>query len=61
MGKLKTVKARSRQGATSLDLTIPAIICRERSLQAGDVFTIEETEEGKCLVLKYVKIYPLGE
>lgn len=61
MSRLQTVKARSRQGAISLDLTIPAKICREYGLQASDVFTVEETEEDKCLVLKYVKIYPLGE
>lgn len=60
MGKLQTVKARSRQGADSLDLTIPVKICRDSNIHASDVFTIEKIEENGYLILKYVKIYPTG-
>jgi hypothetical protein len=51
------VKARSRQGTKSLDLTIPVKIATQMKIKEGDVFLIEtsENKEGK-LILIYTKI-----
>lgn len=52
-----TVKARSRQGTKSLDLTIPVKIVDEIKLKEGDVFTVEKLiKEGK-LILTYTLVY----
>jgi len=51
------VKARSRQGTKSLDLTIPVKIATELNINEGDIFSIEATKnnEGKLIVI-YTRI-----
>lgn len=51
-----TVKARSRQGTKSMDLTIPAKIREELDISAGDVFELS-VEKGKEDVLTYKRVY----
>ena len=51
-----TVKARSRQGTKSMDLTIPAKIREELDISAGDVFELY-VEKGKEDVLTYKRVY----
>jgi hypothetical protein len=53
----KTVKARRKYGANSLDLTIPAVICRKYDIVAGDVFEIREKIVGDMVELTYKKVY----
>ncbi len=52
------VKARSRQGTKSLDLTIPVKVARAMDIKEGDVFSIEvmTDKEGK-LTLLYTRIF----
>lgn len=52
------VKARSRQGTKSLDLTVPVKIATEMNIKEGDVFSIEtaKNKEGK-LVIVYTRIF----
>ncbi len=51
------VKARSRQGTKSLDLTIPVKIAAEMHINEGDIFLIEvnKNKEGKINII-YTKI-----
>lgn len=53
-----TVKARSRQGTKSMDLTIPAKVCDELDISQGDIFelTIKKDEKG---VLTYKRVYKI--
>lgn len=51
-----TVKARSRQGTKSMDLTIPAKIREELDISAGDVFELS-VEKGNEDVLTYKRVY----
>lgn len=53
----KTVKARVHYGADSLDLTIPANICRKYNIESGDVFEVIVEEEDESLVLCYRRVY----
>lgn len=53
----KTVKARAHAGAASLDLTIPAGVCKAQKLAAGDVWSVHVTREGGKLVLRYVLLH----
>ncbi len=52
------VKARSRQGTKSLDLTIPVKIATQTKIKEGDVFLIEtsENKEGKLIII-YTRIF----
>lgn len=52
------VKSRERQGTNSLDLTLPAEIKKEYSINGGDLFkvTVSENKE-KELVIKYTLVY----
>lgn len=52
-----SVKARSRHGTASLDLTIPAEIKREHGISAGDVFVVEVHDEGDDLTISYERIH----
>jgi bifunctional DNA-binding transcriptional regulator/antitoxin component of YhaV-PrlF toxin-antitoxin module len=51
------VKARSRQGTRSLDLTIPVKIATGMNIKEGDVFSVEAitNEEGKLIII-YTRI-----
>lgn len=51
-----TVKARSRQGTKSMDLTIPAKLREELDIYPGDIFEIsfERDEEDKII---YKRVY----
>jgi hypothetical protein len=51
------VKARGRQGTTSLDLTIPTEIKRKYGISEGDVFIVEVDQDGDQLSLSYNRIY----
>lgn len=53
-----TVKARSRQGTKSMDLTIPAKVCDELDISPGDIFelTVKKDEED---VLTYKRVYKI--
>lgn len=53
-----TVKARSRQGTKSMDLTIPAKVCDELNISAGDIFelTIKTDNDG---ILTYKRVYKI--
>lgn len=53
----QTVKARSRGGAPSLDLTVPAQVARDQGVQPGDVFALDVTNKGGRLVLTYTRVY----
>ena len=53
-----TVKARSRQGTKSMDLTIPAKVCDELNISQGDIFelTVKKDEEES---LTYKRVYKI--
>ena len=55
---MKTVKARKRYGANSLDLTIPAELVKKFEISAGDLFEIK-TDDEKDLILTYRRIYEI--
>ncbi len=51
------VKARSRHGTKSLDLTVPVKIAEKMNIKEGDVFSIDafKNKDGK-LVMMYTRI-----
>lgn len=53
-----TVKARSRQGTKSMDLTIPAKICDELDISPGDIFELTVKKDEKE-VLTYKRVYKI--
>lgn len=53
-----TVKARSRQGTKSMDLTIPAKVCEEFDISPGDIFELT-VEKDKCEILTYKRVYKI--
>jgi antitoxin component of MazEF toxin-antitoxin module len=53
----KTVKARRKYGANSLDLTIPAELVRDLDLDVGDVFEVDYEMRDDKVLLKYLKVY----
>lgn len=53
-----TVKARSRQGTKSMDLTIPAKVRDELDISAGDIFEISVNKEDDA-VLIYKRVYKI--
>lgn len=55
--KTTTVKARSRQGTNSLDLTIPVKIVDEAKIKEGDVFTVEKLMKNGGIKLIYSLVY----
>ena len=55
-----TVRARVHQGATSLDLTIPASMTRRHGIKAGDVFEVTVEEQKGQLILKYRRVYSVA-
>lgn len=60
MGELQTVKAREKQGARSLDLTIPVAVVDEFKVSSGDVFVITIDPGSVDLVLTYKRVYRSG-
>lgn len=52
------VKARSRQGTKSLDLTIPVKVANEMDIKEGDVFIVQvgKNKDGK-LELIYTRVF----
>jgi antitoxin component of MazEF toxin-antitoxin module len=52
------IKARSRQGTNSLDLTIPVKVANEMNIKEGDVFVVQtcKNKDGK-LEITYTRIY----
>lgn len=53
-----TVKARSRQGTKSMDLTIPAKVCDELNISPGDIFELTVTKD-KNEILTYKRVYKI--
>lgn len=53
-----TVKARSRQGTKSMDLTIPSKVCDKLNISAGDIFelTVNKDENN---TLTYKRVYKI--
>ncbi|MDO5826431.1 MAG: hypothetical protein Q4Q22_08615 [Methanosphaera sp.] len=56
-----TVKARQRSGTKSIDLTLPAGIREEYSINPGDIFKIIPNMENGTLTLTYKLIYQNNE
>lgn len=55
-----TVKARSRQGTKSLDLTIPTKIVEETKIKEGDVFVVDKIIKDGKITLMYSLVYKQG-
>jgi len=53
-----TVKARSRQGTKSMDLTIPAKVCDELDISPGDIFELTVKKDEKE-ILTYKRVYKI--
>ena len=54
--KKTTVKARSRQGTKSMDLTIPAKVCDELKISSGDIFELT-VKKDEFDTLTYKRVY----
>lgn len=52
-----SVKARGRQGTSSLDLTIPTELKREYRVSEGDVFIVDVDEEGDKMTITYERVH----
>jgi hypothetical protein len=52
-----TVKARRKYGANSLDLTIPASVCREFDIHVGDIFEVSTEKREEKVVVTFTKVY----
>lgn len=53
-----TVKARSRHGTRSLDLTIPVKIAKEMDIHEGDIFLVEASiNSNHQTVLSYTRVF----
>jgi antitoxin component of MazEF toxin-antitoxin module len=52
-----TVKARGRQGTSSLDLTIPTKIVKEYNVSPGDVFKVKVIKEKELIKLEFIAVY----
>jgi hypothetical protein len=61
MAEIQTVRARERQGARSLDLTIPVAVIDEFNVATGDVFAISIDGKGDELTLRYRRVYTKNE
>ena len=61
MARTHVIKAREHYGSKSLDLTLPASICKKHGIVQGDTFAVEVEEEkiqgSEKLVIKYIRIY----
>jgi hypothetical protein len=57
MVKKHSVKARSHYGAKSMDLTIPAAICKKYDISDGDVFIVDVRELEKDIEITYERMY----
>ena len=57
MEKKAIVKARARQGAKSLDLTVPVRICRGYAVTDGDAFSVEVENSNRELKIIYTRIF----
>ena len=55
--KSNIVKARSRQGTKSMDLTIPVNISKESFINEGDLFKVTIEEQNDDIKLIYKRIY----
>ena len=53
-----TVKARSRQGTKSMDLTIPAKVCDELNISPGDIFELT-IKKDELDVFTYKRVYKI--
>lgn len=54
----RVVKARSRQGTKSLDLTVPVKIATEMNIREGDIFLIEVSKDKEDkLIIIYTRIF----
>ena len=61
MAEIQTVRARERQGARSLDLTIPTSVIDEFGIQPKDVFAVSVKKVEKELILQYRRVYSPGK
>jgi|AntDeeMinimDraft_8_1070380.scaffolds.fasta_scaffold00192_13 hypothetical protein len=52
-----SVKARGRQGTSSLDLTIPTELKREYRVSEGDVFIVNVDDEGENMKITYERVH----
>lgn len=57
MPDTQILRARKRQGSNSLELTVPARICRDFDIQHGDVFEISSVQEKGEVKLTYRRVY----
>jgi hypothetical protein len=54
---IQTVRARKRQGSSSLDLTIPSRICKDFEVKHVDIFEIEALLDKGDIRLTYRRVY----
>ena len=52
-----TVRAREHYGTKSLDLTVPADLCRRHNVQIGDVFEVSVIATDVDLKILYRRVY----
>lgn len=57
MARNRVVRAREHRGTSSLNLTIPAWVCKEFKVKAGDAFEISPTDTSAQLSITYRRIY----
>jgi hypothetical protein len=57
MARRPTVRAREHRGTNSLDLTVPASVCEEFGVKAGDVFEVSPSESTGQLSMTYRRVY----
>jgi len=52
-----TVRAREHHGTKSLNLTLPAALCKRYNVQIGDVFEVSVVTTDKDLKIIYRRVY----
>ena len=57
MAGTQTVRARRRQGSSSLDLTVPSKVSKDYEIRQGDIFEIEAILDRSDVKLTYKRVY----
>lgn len=52
-----TVRAREHHGTRSIDLTLPADLCRRYGIRIGDVFEVSVVTTDEDLEITYRRVY----
>lgn len=55
--KERIVRARNHPGSSSLDLTIPAALCKKTDIREGDLFKVTLVEDQGKVDIRYERIY----